>query len=106
MSKGKRGVALNKPCPKCNCEVPALYKSPVQEGLCGKCTDEILRKRASTLKSPASGRITSAVPGGSHTIVGVAVGLFLGVLLSLLLAVFASGLWGDVVSGIGGIFGR
>jgi hypothetical protein len=104
MSKGKRGVGLNKPCPKCGAEVPAFYKSPVQEGLCGKCTDEILRKRAP--KPPAeSRRLVQVVPGGGSTIIGFAIGFGLGVLLCLGLSAFAGGFWGNLTTGIRGLFG-
>jgi hypothetical protein len=101
MSKGQRGVGLNKPCPKCGSEVPHLYVSPVQEGLCGKCTDEILRKRAKKLPAPSKG-IVQVVPGGGSTVIGFALGLLVGFVLCVALAAFAKGFWASVVSTIGG----
>lgn len=105
MSKGKRGIGLAKPCPKCGSEVPSMYVSPVQPGLCGKCTDEILRQRAPK-PTPVSTVKTSGLEkvGGGSTIIGFALGLGLGVLGSLALAVFAAGFWGNIVTGLKGIF--
>ena len=66
MAKGRRGVGLNRPCPNCGTEVPALFKSPVQDGLCGKCTDEIIRKRKPRAPMETK-RLRHVVPGGSST---------------------------------------
>ena len=104
MAKGRRGVGLNRPCPKCGEEVPALFKSPVQEGLCGKCTDEALR-RQKPRRPMESRRLVQVVPGGGSTIIGFALGLGIGVFTCLLLAVFASSFWGNIVSGLRGVFG-
>jgi hypothetical protein len=101
MSKGQRGVGLNKPCPKCGEEVPHLYVSPVQEGLCGRCTDELLRKRARSLPAPSKG-LVKVVPGGGSTVVGFAVGLLVGVIVCIALAAFAKDFWGSIISGISG----
>ncbi|MHC5037312.1 MAG: hypothetical protein ACYTHM_08365 [Planctomycetota bacterium] len=106
MSKGKRGIGLNKPCPKCGSEVPAMYRSPVKEGLCGKCSDRLLRERAGTLPRPtATKRLVLVVPGGRNTVVGFAVGLGFGILTSVALALFVPTFWGNIIKGLGDLFG-
>ncbi|GEM_PF-3117193 len=105
MAKGKRAVGLNKPCPRCGREVPAAFVSPIQEGLCGKCTDELQRQRKDARPS-ASTRLVRKVPGGGHTIIGFLAGIAVGILACLALAVFADAFWGDLVEGIRGMMGR
>ena len=102
--KGKRGIGLNRPCTKCGQAVPSMFVSPVSDGLCGKCTDQILRERGEK-PAAASYRIVQSVPGGGSTIVGFMVGFAAGVLLCLALAVFSGGVWGNLVQGLKGIFG-
>jgi hypothetical protein len=103
MSKGKRGIGLDKPCPKCGREVPASYTSPVQEGLCGKCTDEALKAaspRASGTPVPAS----PGVGGGAAKLAaGIAGGLVAGVLASALASALAPSLWESLVGPLRGL---
>ena len=109
MSKGKRGLSLNKPCPKCGSEVPGSYISPLGQGYCGKCTDEIIKQRARLEKGPNTSqttRLSTVVPGGGSTVIGFAIGVGLGVLGSLAMAVFASNLWGNIVGGLAEALGR
>jgi hypothetical protein len=110
MAKGKRGIGLDKPCPKCGKEVPASYESPLQDGLCGKCTDEMqkarLPKPSGAPGAPRRTLLVRVIPGGGSTVAGFALGLGCGVLGCIGLAVFAPGLWAELVGGLGGILGR
>jgi hypothetical protein len=110
MSKGKKGIGLDKPCPKCGKEVPASYQSPLQDGLCGKCTDEMIKSNLPKLPNspvnPQRPLLVRVIPGGGSTIIGFALGLGFGVLVCVGCAVFVPGFWADVIGGLGGMLGK
>ena len=97
MSKGKRGIGLDKPCPKCGQEVPASYVSPVQDGLCGKCTDEALK--AAAPKGPGGPLPAGGSGGGAGARIagGIMIGIAAGVILCLLLNVLSPSLWDALI---------
>ena len=101
MSKGKRGIGLDRPCPKCGTEVPYSYVSPVSEGLCGKCTDQALKDMAPKLAaSVSSTKSTYQKVGGGSTIIGFALGIGIGVLGMLGLALAGPRVFDNIVAGL------
>ncbi len=103
MSKGKRGIGLNRPCIKCGAEVPSLFVSPVQEGLCGKCTDEALKVRKKDENQKVR-EVTLIKAPVLRMILLVAAGAALGFAIAVLLASVAPSAWESLVSPIRGIF--
>jgi hypothetical protein len=104
MSKGKRGIGLNKPCIKCGAEVPHLFVSPVQSGLCGKCTDEAIKTKKQTSK-PIVREIIREKAYLLRAVIFLLVGLVGGFALALLIAGAAPSAWASLLSPVRNIFG-
>ena len=103
MSRGKRGIGLNKPCIKCGTEVPSVFVSPVQPGLCGKCTTEAL-KANKRMKAPSVRTIFSEKSPGLKIIVFLAAGLVAGFAIAILLSAAAPSAWEALSGPVRGLF--
>ncbi len=103
MSKGKRGIGLNKPCVKCGAEVPSLFVSPVREGLCGKCTDEALKGQKRDQK-PEVREVYFERANILRMVLLATAGAALGFAIAVLLASAAPSAWDSIVSPVRGMF--
>jgi hypothetical protein len=104
MAKGKRGIGLNKPCIKCGAEVPHLFVSPVQPGLCGKCTDEAIKTKKKT-SQPIVREIILEKAHMVRALIFLALGLMGGFALALLIAGAAPSTWASLLGPVQKIFG-
>lgn len=104
MSKGKRGIGLNKPCIRCGAEVPSVFVSPVQPGLCGKCTDEALRAKKKQSEPRTKEIFLEKAPLLRMTLL-LAMGLVLGFALALILSAAAPGAWDSLTEPLRDLFG-